>query len=335
MNIFAFGDGGVSEEVRLLYPLAQMVASKDFEYTLRTATIKEGTKIPIDKEAIYIFSRPMIVTEHAFHQIKEMGMPTVVDVDDNFWALPKSHIGYSVVGPESLNVRSLERILRIADRVVTSTEPLKKEIVDRGLVEESKITVIKNVCNSHNQYVGFKRPSNKVRYGFSGTKTHREDFKILLRPLLQFASEHDNVQVITAVDPELYRMLRKLPEQKKLFVPACDYKYYPVQLGYFDVIMVPLANNAFNHSKSDIKILDAIVNGKPFVASAVEPYLEYKDSGAGYVIGNSEEEWYKAFTDLLSPEKRESFSNAGVELAKLHHVSKSADSWKRLLKELK
>jgi len=334
MNIYAYGDGGVSEEVRLRYPLSQMIASKDFDYILHTGTIKEGSRLPLDKDGIYIFSRPMATLNAAILSLKQSGAKIIIDVDDNFWAIPKSHVGYTAVGPGSKNIIALEMVLPLADVVTVSTSPLAEYFKYRKFIENP--VVIPNVCNSHNQYNCFPRRKSKyVRYGFSGTITHREDFKVIVKPMMQFLKEQPLAQIAIGCDPEIYRFFRLVPEQQKIFVPSYPYKYYPAQLSFFDLMLIPLVKDTFNHGKSDIKILDSIVNGKPFIASNVYPYMPYKDSGAGIVIDNDETSWYNALNTMFSEESRKRFSSAGLELAKQHHVNTSAETWKSIISELR
>jgi glycosyltransferase involved in cell wall biosynthesis len=327
MNIFAYGDGGVSENVRLLYPLSQMI---DLDYTLHAGTIKEGSRIPTDKDAVYIFSRPMGSLNAAIIQLKNLGATVIVDVDDNFWAIPKTHIGYKVVGPESLNLKALENILPLADAVVSSTEPLGQTMLSKGLIES--YFVVPNACNSHNQYNRSKpRGNSKVKFGYTGTITHRDDFKMIIKPLLQFLKNEPNAAVVICGDPEIYRTLRGIPEDQKYYLPMYPYRFYPAQLAFFDVMIVPLVNDTFNRSKSDIKILDALVNAKPFIASAVEPYLPYENSGAGFVVANEERFWLDAFDKMMDPVIRAGLSRNSYELSKEHSVAQSADLWKHII----
>jgi len=143
--------------------------------------------------------------------------------------------------------------------------------------------------------------------------------------------ETENTQIVIAVDPEIYKMFRDIPEQKKLFVPSYPYNEYPLQISYFDIMLIPLINDVFNKGKSDIKILDALVNAKPFIASDVAPYSPYKDSEAGLVIPNTEDDWYSALNYMLSEKNRKSFSDVGVKLAKKHHVSNASKVWKKII----
>lgn len=330
LQIYAYGDGGVSEDVRIVYPLSHMKKDDDFDFAMQIGSIHPGSKIPADNKAIYVFSRPMKNLDLAIHEIKELGAPVIVDVDDNFWKIPKTHIGYDVVGPESINTKALTSILHGIRYVTVSTKPLADFLIEKNIVQCQPI-IIPNVCNSHNQYNRLKRPSKYVRFGFSGTMTHREDFRLILKPLTQFIKEEEMAKVVIGVDPEIYKMLRDVPENKKMFVPTVDYANYPIQLSYFDVMLIPLVDDSFNQSKSDIKVLDAIINGKPFIASKVEPYLPYIDSGAGFVLPNTETEWYTALKKMMLPELREAQVKAGIELSKKHHVDKSSQTWKKLI----
>jgi len=336
INLYVFGDGGVSDSVRLKYPISNMKEDDDFKYKITSGTIRNGTQLPVDSNGVYVFSRPMSNLEFAVNKIKteHVGARIIVDVDDNFWNLPKSHIAYDGIGPQTYNIRSLERILSKADAVTVSTEPLKELIISRGFAKEA--TVIPNVCNLDNPFIAMKRPSSYLRFGFSGTITHRDDFKIILSPLTKFINEHENVKIVIASDAEIYKTLKNIPENKKMFVPAYPYEYYPIQLSYFDIMLIPLVNDAFNRAKSDIKLLDAVANNKPFIASEVTPYAPYNDGDsttwAGLVTENNTEAWYSAMCYMLNENNRKSFISAGEKIKAEKNVSLSSAIWKEVIK---
>lgn len=326
MIIYVFGDGGVSDQVRAIYPLRN-VADAEVRYGI----IVGGARIPVDKNAVYVFPRPMTMLENAIIQIKEEGIPVIIDMDDNFWNIPKTHIGYPAVGPKTENVRSLERNMLMADFITFSTEHLRQYVINNFGIDEAKTVVIPNVCNLDNQWNCYKRPSKHIRYGFSGTLTHREDFGLIVKPLIRAIMDTQDSKAVIGCDPEIYRMLRTLPESKKMFVPTYRYEEYPIQLSYFDVMLIPLVNDTFNCSKSDIKILDAIANGKPFIASDVLPYKPYIDSGAGLVIPNTEEDWYTSIRYLSSEKNRKAMAETGLALAKTKSVSNSSKAWQEVI----
>lgn len=335
INLYVFGDGGVSDSVRLKYPISHMIQDDNFQYKITAGTIKEGTKLPVDPNGVYVFSRPMSNMEFAITKIKtdHKEAKIIIDIDDSFWNLPKSHVAYSNIGPGTYNIQSLERIIPKADAVTVSTEPLKELIMEKGLAKE--ITVIPNICNLDNPYVGIKRYSPYVRFGFSGTITHRDDFKLILEPLIRFIKEHDKAKVIIAADIEIYKMLKSIPENKKSFIPPYPYDYYPIQLSYFDVMLIPLVNDAFNRAKSDIKVLDAISNNIPFIASNVMPYAPYNNgepiSWAGLVVENKADDWYSSMCYMMSEKNRQAFVSAGEKIKKEKNVSLSSAMWKTVI----
>ena len=335
IRLYAYGDGGVSDDVRLRYPISHIKQDDGFRFKLVSGTIAEGVKLPVDPNGVYIFSRPVGSLELAITSIRSQhpNAKIIADLDDSFWDIPTSHVAYNSIGPKSENILSLERNLKKVDAVVASTETLKKRIEEK--TGRHDVMVIPNVCNSDNPYLALKRPSKQLRFGFSGTITHRDDFKIMLKPLIQFINETDEVKIIMAVDSTLYRLLSSIPEKKKVFVPAYPYQYYPIQLSYMDILMIPLVNDPFNRAKSHIKLLDAVANKKPFIASDVEPYHPYNQgephTWAGLVVPNDPESWYSAMRYMLSEKNREAFISAGEDIKKKMHVSVSAEMWKKVI----
>lgn len=335
IHLYVYGDGGVSDDVRLRYPITHIKQDESFKFKMASGTISEGTKLPIDDKGIYIFSRPVSNLEGAIVSLKNehKNVKIIADLDDSFWDIPTTHIAYNSIGPKSDNIKSLERNLKRVDAIVASTETLKKRIEEK--TGRQDVIVIPNVCNSDNPYLALKRPSKQLRFGFSGTITHRDDFKIMLKPLIQFISETNDVKIVMAVDSTLYRLLSSIPEKKKMFVPAYPYKYYPIQLSYMDILLIPLVNDAFNRAKSHIKLLDAVANKKPFIASDVEPYHPYGQSDssewAGLVVSNDSDSWYSAMKYMLSEKNRQAFISAGDAIKSKMNVSLAANMWKEVI----
>ena len=249
-----------------------------------------------------------------------------------FRSIPKHHVAYESLGEKSGNLRALERNLKRVDAVTVSTNYLKDLIISKGIKDD--VTVIPNICNTTNKYTAFRRPADKLRFGFSGTITHREDFKLILKPLVEFVLGND-VMVGIGADAVIYKELRTIPEKKKFFVPGYPYDLYPLHLSHFDVLLIPLVDDKFNSAKSDIKILDAVANKIPFIASDVLPYRPYgegePDSWAGLVVGNKQDEWYSAMSYMLSEKNRLAFVNAGDKIRKTHGVKKSSTLWREVI----
>lgn len=338
-NIYIYGDGGVSDDVRLKFPITNIKPDDELNLVISAGVVSEGMKLKVDPNGVYVFSRPVTNLELAVNKLKSDhgdAVKIIADLDDSFWDIPKHHVAYEFLGQGSQNLRSMERIFKLVDKIVVSTEPLKKKILER--CGRDDIVVIPNVCNVSNPYTAFKRPSEYVRFGFSGTITHREDFKLIKSALVRFINDHSNAQVVIGADAMVYRTLDGIAEKQKLFIPAYPYSLYPLHLSYFDVMLIPLIKDNFNDAKSDIKLLDAVSNQKPFIASDVTPYHPYNEGDpstwAGIIAGNNPDDWYSAMAYMMSWQNRFAFVSAGEVIKKEKSVAMSSALWKKVILEV-
>lgn len=270
------------------------------------------------------FSRP---TEPAFIKpFKAKRIPILVDTDDDFWSIPKKHVAYNNIGPGNSKVlNSTEECYRLANVVTTSTDNLKAKLVEK--VGEN-VFVIDNGWNKDNtnwERSLIERKEDEVRIGWSGTITHREDFKLVLNALDKIIKDFSYTKIFIAGDPEIYLMLDKIPENRKLFIPPVENHIYPAIIGSFDIIITPLLDNKFNSSKSDIKLMEAGVRKIPWVASRAPNYLKWYEGGQ---FASSTDEWVEYLSDFVrSFPCRRRYGEAGYQKALTRESRELAKKW--------
>jgi hypothetical protein len=88
------------------------------------------------------------------------------------------------------------------------------------------------------------------------------------------------------------------------------------------VAIVPLAANAFNEAKSDLKGLEALALGVPFVASPTGPYLDLaKATHEAGLIAFTPAGWRMHLTALVErPMMREAMAAEGREYVREHRT---------------
>lgn len=241
-------------------------------------------------------------------------MPILVDIDDDFWAIPKSHPGYMGIGPgNKLAIDGMEKCLELADAITTSTEILKNKFIDRY---GNKVFLVENGWDNSNENwtksLFIKNPEN-VYIGWGGTITHRNDFNLVLNALHLITKKFSNTKIVIYGDPEIYLMINKIPENQKVFVPPTEYYLYPGVIGSFDILLAPLLENVFNDAKSDIKLVDAGARKIPWVASRSKAYLKWYEGGCFASTTNEWEEHLSEF--IISHYKRKRYGEAGYQKA--------------------
>ena len=90
---------------------------------------------------------------------------------------------------------------------------------------------------------------------------------------------------------------------KVVVLPWTPFRDYPQMIawGGFDLAVAPLAEHEFNEAKSNIKWLEAGIQGIPFLCSKVGPYAEIPE-GAAIRVENTPAQWADGLRVLLTDE---------------------------------
>src|SRR5262245_15761366 len=240
------------------------------------------------------------------HKLREWGVVTVADVDDNYEELPEWNPAfygkhpYRTADGRIVNREERRRLARLngwratpanksnrlwmremfrqVDAMTVSTPYLK----DLYQPYNSDITVIRNfldwdiwsdVTPQFDVYRG------RLRVGYSGVFRYRRGDLELLRPVVApFLKDHPTVDFV-AYSPEVHEFLGVPAQQRVLvgeygFYPASDSDPYPVgrKTAVMDISLIPLAAGGLNEGKSHLKGMEANAAGIPFIASDTESY---------------------------------------------------------------
>lgn len=318
-QILLVGEGTVSDAVRLKLPAEEMTRMgvvNPYFLTISMRSLEDATEPNMDA---VIFSRP-----HNYKMIKaykRQGVKIIVDMDDDFHAIPPEHPGYKYVGKgDPIYLDALERSIGMADLLTVTTQ----ELADRLRQFNDNIKIIPNGWSVHTPHwnrkhkVSFSiddvhKDLEPVVIGWAGTITHREDFMECYEAVKDILDIYPGTRIYIGGDHEIYRNFKSIPELRKKFFEMVPYNLYPWLLGYFDILLAPLKDNYFNNAKSDIKLVDAGAKGIPYVASDIPIYDSWSDGG--YKV-SSDHEWGDALAELvINKEKRETLGNLGKDLA--------------------
>ena len=198
---------------------------------------------------------------------KEAGKCIVWSLDDNLWDIPDRNHCRQYVGKKKLRI--LEAALALADYVFVSTEALANRV-------GAKAWVLPNLIHP---YLFPRRQPRRdgepVRIVWAGSPTHDPDLELIAQPLRTILREYgDRVRVIFFgyLPNQFAAFCRKIGSMYARIVPNCanclyvdpvpfgDYYSKLVQIGP-DIALCPLADNAFNRSKSNIKWLEMVMAG--------------------------------------------------------------------------
>lgn len=318
------GVGEVSDGIRMGVPVAGYAALG------RPATFaRSATTLDLERFDTLVFSRPHISPtaardiDHARHR----GKRVIVDLDDDFYALPPDHPGYHSVGPgNAARLQLLEQALAQADLLVVATPALAERY--RPLTR--RVAVIPNGWTRSNPlWEQAAEPHATLNIGWAGTPTHGADVALLVRDVVAFVRQTPQAQLIIGGDSGVWQMFADLPEARRTFVPMVPFDVYPNLLARFDVLLAPLCDNAFNRAKSDIKLLEAGIRRIPWVAS---PRLAYSGWAVGGLFADRPGEWHAALTRLAHDEGlRVRLGAAGRAQADQREAIQIAERWLAML----
>lgn len=267
-----------------------------------------------------ITNRPLLSHHAALLRMwKDEGRRIVVDMDDDFDAIPVTHHMHGRFPTDHLH-----RACELADVVTTSTPALVERyghghgVVLRNGVPESYLSIMR---------AGRRDPAPWVGW-YASLGSHPDDPAMLGDSVAQVCAEVQGAEFVYA-GPELD------------FDPLTDILgVEPRMLGFFsmigllqvvaefDVGVVPLDLSPFNRAKSWLKGLEMAALGVPVVASPTEEYRRLAALG-GCVTAATPDDWYLAVRDPLKDEEMHRTAIArGRAFAATQTYEQRADEWR-------
>lgn len=252
----------------------------------------------LSQHDIFLASRPGPEMCDLLMQALDAGKKVVLDMDDDFFTIPKHNPSYTYVGAGNPNFHMLLKKLLKRVTLVLSTEEVRSRY---GMGGE----IIPNCFDEEN--FRWELPKDRSRgmrrIGLTGSNTHVNDFKLIQHVLLRLARERKDVQLVIGNDPAVYHLFDEVPEGQKLFIPSLTYQLYPYYFRYVDILAVPLEDTIFTRAKSDIKLVECGAARIPFVASPLPFYGAWSGVpcalSPGIICENEADKWYEALTFLI------------------------------------
>ena len=219
--------------------------------------------------------------------LRLQGKKVYYDIDDDLWNIEETN---PAKGGYCSNVLSnVETMASLCDGVFVSTEPLKELLTKFNPC----VNIVPNLVEIPS---GTKELHDKIRIGYAGSASHVGDFSDKLKySLVKLAKKYrGKVEFIFFgyVPPEL--------KEYSHSVGGVEPQHYLPSLNYldFDISLIPLGDNVFNRSKSNLKWLDSAICKACPVASDVYCYNEIQDGVTGIKI--QDDRWYDVLEELIN-----------------------------------
>lgn len=238
--------------------------------------------------------------------------PIILELDDD---LVSDEAVQSLGNSNYYTADRLLGIKKIADRaalITVSTPALRNKL--SGVY--GQVEVVENALDGRlwkSQRAPYAKPKDNLRrFLYMGTKTHMDDFEILVPALNHlYESGFDFSLDVIGVG----EVLPKLPWLNIIPIPS-GASAYPVFVSWLRTLrerwclaLAPLAESPINSTKSDLKLLEYAMLGLPTIASNVGPYAE-AESVLGTKVQNTPRAWAHGIK-LLSENQVLAKENAG------------------------
>ena len=245
---------------------------------------------------------------------KTLGQRIFTDVDDFYEGLTEANRAFNITNPEVNKFTNRDiygRVIQDVD-VVTVSTPFLLEHYSK---QRDNVYMVRNAVSLSM----FTRviPNKKPVIGWAGATSYRNnDLEQLSEWLPQFLEDYDLTFHHAGHDPNApsFAELTGVDPRRIRTSPLVTLDQYPSGLT-FDIGIVPLNDIPFNHAKSNIKGLEYVAGGIPFVASDLPEYRVLHEAGVG-LIARTADDWVNALTTLLPVQHRRKVSHREYEIVK-------------------
>lgn len=275
----------------------------------------DGLKVGDLKDAdIVVINRAASVDlNHLLYLKSQFRFKIWVDVDD-IWELPAHHYLYH----QWVKTDTKEKIIEFmkAANVVTVTN---KRLLLRALEFNSKVVVVPNglpITAGFQNYKPDKTESTKIRISYIGGESHEHDLATITK-YFDYCGRSSQLQTKTEFTLAGYSPGNNIASpwhrMRKIMATAPGFRTVsPMPLDTYiklyndtDIVLAPLEDNAFNHFKSNLKIIEAGAMKTPILVSKQFPYLEdIEAEGKGVFFCENHRDFLKATLELtMNPHK--------------------------------
>jgi glycosyltransferase involved in cell wall biosynthesis len=349
MRVMVWPSGGRNDAVaanRLYWPADALT---DHDVTIGTVGPKvawsrpwAGENPPADVDAlavaapdadVVVLQRP---TRKWWAQIIPMirahGVRVVVDVDDDFAAIPHGNRARDVYDPRVADVSNwahLASACHLADLVTVTTPALASRYGRHG-----RVRILPNLVPA--AYLNVPHADN-LTVGWTGTVDVHPDDLETTGGTVQGALDRHGWQFRTVGPGHGVRDRLRLTDEPQAtgYVPIVDYPQRYAELG---AAIVPLSSRPFNDAKSALKMMEAAALGVPVVGSPTYDNQRLFSLGVG-LLAKRPHDWTRQLDRVLgSADLRAELSADGrAAMAGLTYENRAGlwlDAWTRTSRAL-
>jgi hypothetical protein len=259
-------------------------------------------------------------------QLMQRGVAVSFDNDDDFGVadMTSGADGRLEAGGKArvANAKRFTEILRLTRAVDLATTPSEVLAEKYRAAGAAHVATIENRLDGELAGFGAKAAHAGVVVGWMAGSEHERDLPLLgiVEVLQRLLDRHSDLRVVTiglrlALRSERYEFRPKVPFGRLLEAMAD-----------IDIGIAPLADTAFNHARSDVKLKEYGSVGAAWLASPVGAYRERGSGEGGRLVGDAE--WFDALDGLLrSGFRRRRLSRQALKWARSQTIDRHASEW--------
>ncbi len=272
----------------------------------------------------------------AIKRARACGQIVIQDVDDNYWALPKTNLARTYTDPVAypdFNRETYWKNLAASSAITVSTRALADQLSRCG----PPVFICRNYID-----IDCWQPRDPTAVGMvgwvGGIPWRGNDLGMLRQGIVEFLKERDlyfyhGGHIVGDGIPTAADQLGMDPD-KIATRPLCDMNGVPNLWAPISVAVIPIENTMFNRSKSWVKGLEACASGLPFIASKLP---EYEALGVGRLVdqrkSDASQQWVDNLVDLLEPETRVLESKRNRARAEELSIQRNWQVWDQVYRE--
>lgn len=257
----------------------------------------------------------------------------VYDADDLLWALTPDNPAYSHYNNPVIAKR-FQWHLDNAPLFTVSTPELADEARAAGA---HRVAIVPNTLPDRlfdyaDDVAAKPRADERLVIVWRGSPTHGEDVKVL-RYAAKRLHERDDVRLVfVGAD---YRKDLGVPDAELLPWVDSPEKHVRRLIDLRpDVALCPLAHTRFNSCKSHVNALEGAIAGALPLCSNVPAYQRYCTEGAGELLSNHPDVWWKRLRALADAGPFEIDRDAVRDRARMFRASLMKDQYRELLESV-
>jgi glycosyltransferase involved in cell wall biosynthesis len=246
--------------------------------------------------------------------LKSCGIQTVMEMDDDYFALPANNNAFITTHPRVMATKGQEGEIKAKmynkkvnyskDNMIEAAQTVDMLQVSTPELKEVYKTMNPNIvvlenCLDNTLYDKVpKRYNEKVVLGDYGTRTHIDDLALVNGCI------PDNVKFLIGGFPDARQAIfYQYPDEIFEQLPQFDISELPTVTSKCDYGIVPLVNCRFNDGKSDIKGLEFGASSVPVIASDTAPYRRWIRHGENGFLAKKTKHWIKYLKLLANDHK--------------------------------